>query len=106
MVRVVMKMQISLHPVIKLCKVSKKAFVFRFTCVVDLDLLFLSLTGWCDGVFCFYMTSSIDYLLTECEVYMGKYLPEVFLDTERRINEVCAVKTKGKSFSYRVNKRS
>ena len=29
-------------------------------------------------------------LLTECEGCTGKYLPEVFLQTERRRSEVCA----------------
>ena len=29
---------------------------------------------------------------------MGKYLPEVFLQTERRRSEVCAHKTNGKHF--------
>ena len=33
-------------------------------------------------------------LLTEREVCTGKYLPEVFVQTERRGSEVCAKKTK------------
>ena len=39
-----------------------------------------------------------DYLLTECEVFTGKYLPEVFVQTERRRSEVCEEKTEGKYF--------
>ena len=45
-----------------------------------------------------YYISYIDYLLTECEVCTGKYLPEVFVQTERRRSEVCAEKAEGKYF--------
>ena len=41
----------------------------------------------------------IDYLLTECEVRMRKYLHEVFLQIERRWSEVCAKKIRGKILS-------
>ena len=38
--------------------------------------------------------NQIDYLLTECEVCTGKYLPEVFMQTERQRSVVCAKKGK------------
>ena len=41
----------------------------------------------------------IDYLLTECEVCTGKYLPEVFVQTERRRSEICAEKNRGQLLS-------
>ena len=41
-------------------------------------------------------------LLTECEVCTGKYLPEVFVQTERRMSEVCAKKTEGKYFPVQI----
>ena len=34
------------------------------------------------------------YLLTKCEVRTGKYLPEIFLETEQRGREVCVKKPK------------
>jgi hypothetical protein len=47
---------------------------------------------------------NIKGLLTESEVCMGKYLPEVFLQTERRRSEVCADKPKANTFPYRPSK--
>ena len=41
----------------------------------------------------------IDYLLTECEVYMGKYLPKISVQTKRQKSKVCAEKTEGKFFT-------
>jgi hypothetical protein len=43
-------------------------------------------------------------LLTESEVCTGKYLPEVFVQTERRRSEVCADKPKANTFPYRPSK--
>ena len=43
-------------------------------------------------------------LLTECEVCTGKYLPEVFVQTERRRSEICAKKQKVNTFPYRPSK--
>ena len=43
-------------------------------------------------------------LLTECEVCAGKYLPEIFVQTERRRSDVCAKKTEG-TIPYRSSKR-
>ena len=43
-------------------------------------------------------------LLTEIEVCMGKYLPEVFVQTERRRSEVCADKPKANTFPYKPSK--
>ena len=37
-------------------------------------------------------------ILTECEVCTEKYLPGVFVQTERRRSNVCAEKTEGKYF--------
>ena len=36
--------------------------------------------------------SNIDYLLTECDVCTGKYLAEVFVQTQRRRSELSAEK--------------
>ena len=47
---------------------------------------------------CHPVSLNIDYLLTDCEVCTGKYLLEVFVKTERRREEVCVGKTKGKDF--------
>ena len=43
-----------------------------------------------------YIYIYIDYLLTKCEVCTGKYLPEVFVQTEPRRSGVCAEHSKGK----------
>jgi hypothetical protein len=43
-------------------------------------------------------------LLTESEVCTEKYLPEVFVQTERRRSEVCADKPKANTFPYRPSK--
>ena len=41
------------------------------------------------------------YLLIETEVCTGKYLPEIFVETERRRSEICAKKTECKYFPLR-----
>jgi hypothetical protein len=43
-------------------------------------------------------------LLTESDVCTGKYLREVFVQTERRRSEVCADKPKANTFPYRPSK--
>ena len=62
-------------------------FVFQHCLHSTLRLLFMSNT-----------LLSTKGLLTECEVCRGKYLPEVFVQTERRRSEVCAKKNEGKYF--------
>jgi hypothetical protein len=47
---------------------------------------------------------NIKGLLTESEVCTGKYLPEIFVQTERRKSEVCADKPKANIFPYRPSK--
>ena len=44
-------------------------------------------------------------LLTECEICTRKYLPEVFIQTERRRSEVCTKKQKANTFPYKPSKR-
>ena len=46
----------------------------------------------------------IKYLLTQCDVCVGKYLPEVFVQTKRR-SEVCAKKQKLNTFQSGQSKR-
>ena len=46
---------------------------------------------------------NIKGLLTECEVCMGKYFPEIYVQTERRRNQGPCEKTD--TFPYRPSKR-
>ena len=47
---------------------------------------------------------NIKGLLTDSEVCTGKYLPEVFVQTERRRSEICSDKPKANTFPYRPSK--
>ena len=51
-----------------------------------------------------YFQANTDYLLTECEVCRGKYLPEVLVQTKRRRREVCAKKPEGKYFPVQTER--
>ena len=61
---------------------------------INFQLFRISLSSW-----------DIKDLLTEREVCTGKYLPEVFVQTERRRSEVYAKKHKENIFPYRPSKR-